>query len=76
MVVAAVEGGGEVPACLLHAGDLGVEKLEAVRGDRLPLSDVGGVENPFDVVERQPGVLEHADEDQPAKRFGAEAALA
>ncbi len=75
MVVTAEQGAVEVGAGSLQAFDLCVECDEATPTDRLPVLDVFGAEDPGDVVERQAGVLQHADEDQPAQRGLPVAAL-
>ena len=75
VVVAAQQGALEVLVGQLQAGDLRVEHGEAPAADRLPVGDVGGTEHATDVLERQAGVLEHADEHEPAQRLGPVAAL-
>lgn len=60
---------------MLEASDLGVEEGEASMGDRFPVGDVLGIEHAGDVVERQAGVLEHADEHEPAQRLDPVATL-
>ncbi len=65
----------ESAAGLLHSLDLGSEIVEPCSADCLPLVDVCGVEDPSDVVETQPGFLEHADEHQSAQRVVSVAAL-
>jgi hypothetical protein len=60
----------EIFPSVLEAGDLFVEGVEPAPADGLPLTDVGGVDDALDVVERQPGVLQHPDEDQPSQCGG------
>jgi hypothetical protein len=47
-----------------------VEDLEAAAGDGFPFRHRGGVQDAVDVVETQPGVLQHADEDESTQRLG------
>src|SRR5689334_16170615 len=65
VVEAAEESAAQVLAGLLETFDLRVEEREALCGDRLPLLHVARLEDAGDVVEREPCVLEHADEDEP-----------
>ena len=75
MVVSAQQRSGEVFASPLKSGDLLVEEREPPRGDGLPCSDVGRVENAFDVIQGEARVLEHADEHESPQRLVAVPAL-
>src|SRR5690242_7363539 len=75
MVVPAEQRPGQIAPGLLEAFELGIEHLETPVRDELPLGGAGGAEDPVDVVEREPRVLQHADEHQPAQRLGPVAAL-
>ena len=75
MVVAAEERAVEIGASTLEAFDLVAECSEAAPSDGLPLGDRSGVEHAVDLVEVEAGVLEHADEHEPADRVVAVAAL-
>jgi hypothetical protein len=69
MVVSAQQGALEVLPGALQPADLVREGGEAFAGDQFPLCNGLGVEETVDVVERQAGVLQHADEDQPSERI-------
>lgn len=66
--------GKEVPG-VLQLGDLLVQNVEALSSNGLPLGDRGRSQDPVDLVQGQAGVLQQADEDEPAERLGAIAAL-
>src|SRR4051794_11796587 len=75
VVVPTQERAAEVLASLLQARDLLVELSQPRLGDGFPARDVGRLEDSRDLVERETGVLEHADEHQPTQRRFAVAAL-
>ena len=65
----------ELPGSLQPV-DLLVQSSEAGPPDRFPPGDSGGMQDPADVVESEPGVLEHPDEDETAEGRLAVAPLA
>ena len=69
MVEPAIERGREQFAGALKFDDLLVEEVQPAAGDGLPLRGRGGVQDAVDVVESQSGVLQKADEDEPAQRL-------
>jgi hypothetical protein len=75
MVVSTEQRGGEDLACLLELRDVLVQCRQPSRRDRFPLRDLRGVQDAVDVVERKPGVLQHADEHQASQRFDRVATL-
>jgi hypothetical protein len=60
---------------MLQLDDLLVQNVEAPSSDGLPLGDCGCAQDPVDLVQGQAGVLQQADEYEPAERLGAVAAL-
>ena len=75
MIEAAQERPGQYVARLLQSRDFIVEHGEPRSADGLPFGDIRGMKNACDVVEGETGILEHADEDEPAERLLAIAPL-
>src|SRR6185437_706303 len=64
VVVAALQRTRKVLTGLGQGGDFRFESLESIGGNGLPFADVPRVEDSCDVLQREPGVLEHADEHE------------
>ena len=60
---------------MLQPGYVFVEHVETPLSNGLPFLDRGCPQDPVDLVQRQTGVLQHADEYESAKRLGAVTAL-
>ena len=66
--------GKDIPG-VLQLGDLLVETLESPSSNGLPLADRGCSQDPVDLIQGQAGVLQQADEHEPAEGLGAVPAL-
>jgi hypothetical protein len=75
MIESAPERGSKEVPGVLHLGDLFVENIEAPSSNGLPLGDRGRSQDPVDLVQGQAGVLQQADEYEPAECLGAVSAL-
>jgi hypothetical protein len=75
MVESAEQRSLQVVTRPLESLDLGLQHLETIGGDLLPLVNTVRSEHAFDVVEREASVLQHPDEHQPSQRFGSVAPL-
>ena len=75
MIESAPQRRGKEILGVLQLGDLFVENVEAPSSNGLPLGDRGCSQDPVDLVQGQAGVLQQADEYEPAECLGAVPAL-